>query len=365
MSSLHSSAHPGAIERLPEEVLAMILRYLPDVRSLKSAVLSAKVFHIAFSPVKENITAQVRLNEIDPTVLRLAAIAVKAESDEAYNEEQCNDFIKQHLRPELPIPDVFSRAELYKISALHGCIEDLAVEFGSWALSKAPGFPSKFTGPPSRAEMSRIQRAFYLYHIAFTLYPRIPLKRGPGRQYQYHIHTKIWDLYGKFSAYENSQKKAVGIFLGEVCEPSFDALVPIRPMCRCGRMRQCPLYEEYLMSAGIPKIHPLFKGTADQGSLYIDLVTITRDRDHGKEETGFLLELWREQFTSEDTDPGPEMMCDISAYETLVFDYVYDVEWPEDSNWFQLDEFWDLERMEGMTGGRVHNYREHLGVGSP
>ena len=67
---------PSPVEWLPVEIARMILSALPDVASLRDAVLSSRLFYQAFLAVKMSIKTTVLKNQIDVSVLTEAMAAV-------------------------------------------------------------------------------------------------------------------------------------------------------------------------------------------------------------------------------------------------------------------------------------------------
>lgn len=229
MASLHS-LNPGThhvgiinlpaspIRRIPRETVCNILSFLPEENDLKSAVLSNKIFSKGFSCMKQRIFAQVRLNSMDETVLRLAYTAVKAQGIDHRQKKEIEVFVKQEIGKYLP--ETFTRQEMLDISVLHGYIEPLSARIAPWLIELAPGYPSEATGPPSNSELFRIQRALLFFHIITTLTPVSCMSNGvyilkKNRDWFYDLLTT--QLTPKLADWEFRQVATISDFFVESC----------------------------------------------------------------------------------------------------------------------------------------------------
>ncbi|KAK7746204.1 hypothetical protein SLS62_009420 [Diatrype stigma] len=161
------SVSPGPIKHLPPAIVSRILTFLPSEKDLKSTVLSNKMFSKAFTPTKEKIIAQVRLNYMDKTVLKLANIAIKAQGVDCYEENAVETFQDEKVFEKLlkETPEVFTLRQMLEISSLYGYIEPLSAKAASLFIKECELDASVTSGPPSEAELLRLQRAAFLFHI--------------------------------------------------------------------------------------------------------------------------------------------------------------------------------------------------------
>lgn len=154
------------IERLPVELVCMVLSALPDVMSLQAAVLSCPLFYTAFLPSETSITTSVLLNQVDIRVLPDAIAALESsllQPSDIENHYPILNFLIEimHQRPTLPTS--WSLKTALRLGRPHGYVEQVTKRFIEMALADK-------SGPDATPqEEYRIQRALYTFEVYCNL----------------------------------------------------------------------------------------------------------------------------------------------------------------------------------------------------
>lgn len=207
------------IEKLPVELIRMVLAAIPNVRSLFSAVMSCPLFYLSFIDVDSHITPQVLLNQIDRTVLPEALAAL-------------DSLALLHMpladRGGVGRPGTRSRAlrsrdisccptslrHTLVLGRLHEHVQYFTEVFVAQCLSKDP--LKRVSKPITHKERCRIERAFYRFDMLCG-YFRHPL--GPeawGYAYTFPVvysfldQFTLWELEGLSCIYDFLARELLG-----------------------------------------------------------------------------------------------------------------------------------------------------------
>ncbi|KAI1131796.1 hypothetical protein F5Y10DRAFT_285304 [Nemania abortiva] len=159
-------SRPSLIERLPTELVCMVLSALPDVMSLQAAALSCPLFYSAFMGAKTSTTTAILLKQLDISVLPTAiAASESAEFSHTYNLgpqrlEAFEEFMARHFNPQQQptLPKSLSLNKALRIERLHSGVEQ-------WAKQSIedPTYPHDPSSGPDLTyeDVCRTQRALY------------------------------------------------------------------------------------------------------------------------------------------------------------------------------------------------------------
>ncbi|KAF2762333.1 hypothetical protein EJ05DRAFT_497187 [Pseudovirgaria hyperparasitica] len=196
-------------EKLPVEVLQIILSNLPDVLSLRSSMLVCRRFLAAVRGAEILTTTTVLFKQMDD-VLPEAHIAQEALRLKPCTEDQVQAFITTHLENRQLPPKAWTLKDAVAVANVHVCVSELASQFINTAATKFPGCNYR---PATRTEETRIQRAMYRFEIFCNLF----------RGFENPAPTQTWDAFFlKFSPWENEQLACVHDYFAQAVYPAFN-----------------------------------------------------------------------------------------------------------------------------------------------
>jgi hypothetical protein len=178
MSSQPSSTL--ALETLPVDVIRDILLTLPDVASLDKLIRASPACYRVYQASKDFILFKVLRTQISPQVLREALACFQACKLRQRHDDYVEDFLKYYASHGLPasVPERVSRM----LIRFHKTVELLTADFCSAKLAQHPmtNLPNVNYKPPSRTEIIRIQRGFYLFQLSCDLFRSRCRSHGMG-----------------------------------------------------------------------------------------------------------------------------------------------------------------------------------------
>ncbi|KAI8625206.1 hypothetical protein F5Y19DRAFT_489879 [Xylariaceae sp. FL1651] len=208
------------VERLPLELVQMILSAVPDVASLQTAVLSCPTFYYAFQKVQNTITAQVLRNRIDVSVLPEAIAAYESSwvppLDDRY-VPQCRkaiaNFVTKNIRTRQIAPTSYPLRNALQLERFHFYVDAMAEKFIKAALTKEP--LSRAGSIVTHQERCRIERALYRFEIFCNLFCEELLNDIQcGREDEF--------FFLNFSPWENEQLHCINDFLHRAVCPAWN-----------------------------------------------------------------------------------------------------------------------------------------------
>ncbi|KAI0426620.1 hypothetical protein F5Y09DRAFT_318433 [Xylaria sp. FL1042] len=247
------SSRPGAIEGLPPELVCMALSALPDVESLKVAVLSCPLFYDAFRNAETSITTHVLFNQIDASVLPEAMAAFESSCLRPLDKKRPNpnrdatmNFVTQNLRQRSTPPRNWLLKRALPLGRLHSCVEELAKQFAEAAL------PESST---THQERCRIQRALYRFEIYCNLFRELNLEESIIYADQSNL------FFAKFAPWENEQLGCIHDFLVRAVSPAFNEVVEHNiawghARVAYGYSMDAP-YIQHILSLGLKKLYEI------------------------------------------------------------------------------------------------------------
>jgi hypothetical protein len=198
------------IENLSVELKQTILSSIPDVLSLRSAALSCPALYHPLLSAETIITTRVLLNEVGFDVLSEACITQEALRLDCPTEQDIRDFIAKNLHERRLPPQSWTLSAAIPIAKFHACLSDMALKFIRTTAMKPPLCG---TGPVTRAEISRIERAMYRFEMFCGLFSGFGNCRS-------HLLEGLWDtLFLNFSPWENEQLACVHDYLVQAVYP--------------------------------------------------------------------------------------------------------------------------------------------------
>ncbi len=194
------------VDKLSVELQQLILSNIPDILSLRSAVLSCRTLYNAFLSRDASITTNVLFNQIDADVLPEALLSQEAQSLE-HSEFNVQNFIAEHLDTRQVPSGPWRLRDALSLGHMHSIVEDLTEQFIASAIAM-----SYFgTKSATRTEIARVQRAMYRLQTLYDLF-RDFTQGDPD----INVHWYWADFTESFALWELEQMACVQNFLGEV-----------------------------------------------------------------------------------------------------------------------------------------------------
>ena len=227
-SDAHRSSNP--FDTLPPELKQEIISLLPNVSSVKSAMMTCASLYHAFHDAEPLILTRVLQKQIHPDIAFEALLSYKTwlldQTFKALDEPWDTDAVRDVLRsyngnrsPSLRSEWVLRNALF--LSNLHEQVEFFSQRFASSALSiDLTGAPfSSYEAQPSAGEIHRIQRTFYRFEIYCNLF-RLHERKGrygprnllrPSQRICPREQQRI--LFEQFPPWENEQLACIRDYL--------------------------------------------------------------------------------------------------------------------------------------------------------
>lgn len=208
---------------LPIEVKLVIMSALPDVWSLTSTALTCSSLYRILADNEALLTSKVLLNETNFDILPEAVAALESSRLKPWTRQHIRDFTFQHLHARKLPTQRYALSDALHISKLYYHVRYFAVDFASKTLAKRPvsGHLEPTSAPPSQAELTRIQRAFYRFEIYCNLF------RDPERTL-FSVAEQRDVFFSCFSPWENEQLACIHDYLFRVVSPG---MYPLQLPC--------------------------------------------------------------------------------------------------------------------------------------
>ena len=205
----------SALERMPVEIRQQLLGLLPDLMSLRSAILTCSSFHQAFISAEVLLTTSVLKNQVDLEVLPEAVAALESSYLRPWTRERIQDFVHYHLDSRKSQLPSWTLSEALPLDSLHRHVQSFAAAFALEALTKQLGLDEldaipKY--PPSSDEIHRIQRALYRFELYCNLF-------GDPKRTEFKINEQMRLFFFKFSPWEIEQLGSIHDYLFRVISP--------------------------------------------------------------------------------------------------------------------------------------------------
>ena len=211
---------------LPLELKRAILSFLPDVTSLRTAILTCRTFYSTYLEAESFLLADVLGQEI-PAKLILDALAAHdasklGETTLTWSPEKvAGIMLRFDGKHSGSLARPWKLADAWNLSNLHKTIQIFSLEFVDAAVlwseeddSVAPKLPSR---KPSSSEIQRIQRSFYRYETFSNLFrARPPSSMAPRVLFDPLDQHLLF--FKNFPAWEIEQMVCVHEFLLNVLE---------------------------------------------------------------------------------------------------------------------------------------------------
>ena len=209
------------MDRLPTELLLMVLSEIDDVASLQSAFLSSPWVRNPFSnpllnkKLRDEVTFRVLNNEIGSDILPEALLTFLSKPLVRARGDVLSKFLNHAKRTRLAELS-WSITDALEISRFHIIIDNFSRNYANKVLAGAP--TSDYKVPritqPTPTETGRIQRAFYRFEIFCNLFP-------PLSNISYNKMKDEWaDFFNRFAPWENEQLACIHDFLVREITPS-------------------------------------------------------------------------------------------------------------------------------------------------
>lgn len=219
----------ASLGRLPVEIKRLILSELDDFDSLKSATLSGRALHSAFT---SGIASQVLSNQIGVQVLPEAVASIEASRlPPKRTAQELSDFLEQHFHAREGKTVSLTVAQATSFAKLDDCVGKLAFMFAKECLARVPvpkpqnpafdSLAAFSTLTPTATETARIRRALYRFEAFSKVFRKHRTFRIPDKC--------LDDFWRRFSNWENEQLACIQDFLYRLASPGKPA--PLTPMC--------------------------------------------------------------------------------------------------------------------------------------
>ncbi|KAI1821967.1 hypothetical protein F4861DRAFT_516555 [Xylaria intraflava] len=198
------------MDRLPLELLQRLLTHL-DIKTLRNAALSCRIFFNAFKSAEAIITGQALLRQINYEVLPEAILVDKSWGLNAnYQYEIDPDFtylneiaiskalaFTESLKHREPAPTRWKLVDALRLAEFHGKVSYLASQAAHQALEKQPRLLPAGESPvgvPTCEEMCRFERALYRFQLYCNVVHPAFLSEGFLPRNLYFEYFAPWEI---------------------------------------------------------------------------------------------------------------------------------------------------------------------------
>ncbi|KAI1311828.1 hypothetical protein F5Y03DRAFT_342503 [Xylaria venustula] len=254
------------IERLPLELLQMILSALPDVVLLQTAVLSCPLFYRSFLEAESAIVTQVLFNQLDMTLLPEAiataeSACLRPHDTDPKSREAIIEFVTRNLHQRSTLPGSWSLTKALHIGRFHFHVQAFTDMFINTTFARIPRVQSDSvatrtaTRAATRQERKRVECALYRFEIYCNLFRESRNAESPIYEEQRQL------FFQNFAPWENEQLGCIHDFLFEVIAPIFNDIlegnsfwkeIPVRRATDVGDH-----HVQHIMSFGLKKLHDI------------------------------------------------------------------------------------------------------------
>lgn len=201
---------------LPPEIRKIVLVNLPDLPTLRSAVLSHSCLNCVFVENRNCIIKSVVTSHVSPVLLPVALSALEASRIEPWSQLKVFQLLDRHHSPYICPPYQLTMHDAHCLEKMHSDLCFFARGFAAAALSKHP--LTGDTEPPSEMtanEWHRISHNFYLFEFYCQLFRGrdSSLDRDPKSSPDFE-ESEVRDLYKRrHSFWEIEQQTCVYEYL--------------------------------------------------------------------------------------------------------------------------------------------------------
>ncbi|KAI1322354.1 hypothetical protein F5Y16DRAFT_416053 [Xylariaceae sp. FL0255] len=209
---------PGPIGKLPTEIMTKVLSCLPDVASLKSALVSSPIIFRPCWDQKTTIKIRVLFNAIDPGVFPEAVAAyasskLRGEDGELKDMKAVTLLLHSHFSRRTMPKKAWTLAEQCEMGQFHVYVADLTKKFNTSIIDSGE-CTNRVT------EDRRVQRALYLFEVFCNVFRRSP----SGLRIRYNgewknTATRVFFKY--FAPWEVEQLACIRDFRGAYIAPIY------------------------------------------------------------------------------------------------------------------------------------------------
>lgn len=168
---------PPSLESLPPEIISLILKFMPNIRALRSLVFACPHVHRCYVTQRESVLLTVLTQEL-PAQIQLTLVAcLKAPNVTA--QQTLNSTYEKFMDRYPVFKSPFENSALAALSTeivsaarLHNIVTDCVQDFAT-SCAHSCGFPIDAPGPHrplSPTEKYRLFRAFYRYELFIRLF---------------------------------------------------------------------------------------------------------------------------------------------------------------------------------------------------
>ncbi|KAI1211943.1 uncharacterized protein F4807DRAFT_416990 [Annulohypoxylon truncatum] len=201
------------MDKLPMEIVQNIFFRIDNFDTLRSAILTCRHLHAAFTSRERSIVTQVLVNQIGWDVLPEAIVVDESFRLEAYNSslgtydsQKAEEFSKKHLShrmTSLSEPARWNLAEALPLVRLHKVVKFLAKQIADYIcgpryvrqgqlMYRLPFEPCE--PMPSSEGLYRIQRALYRFQLYWNMFGLSEAGAGLAtRRYAYFRIFSVWE----------------------------------------------------------------------------------------------------------------------------------------------------------------------------
>lgn len=164
---------PNPFLALPPEVKQAIFSALPDVRTLRSLLLTCSLLYRTFLDSESLIIESILHTQIGPNLMYDAIIVFQSTTLEPYSNDAAIELLKLYATQDLTcLTQIWKLRDALAIDGLFDNIEFFSRGFASSALSSNPvtGLDETSPSPLSMLESNRIKRTFYRYELFCNIF---------------------------------------------------------------------------------------------------------------------------------------------------------------------------------------------------
>lgn len=216
--ALVAKASPAqvSINRLPPELIIIILSHVSDARSLMRLALVSKTVYHGFMVAERDIAQAVCINQTDPLLMREVVAVIRSMQMSPWSSEKVTQDLKIFFTPEPDLTvskwDLKTAVSIWKVQNL---VKAFTAGFASSALLKLGGDTANI--PFTRSELRRFERAFWRFELYCNLFRNTYLDRIRRSYFIYEQQKEVF--LDRLPPLENEQLTCVYDYLrGQIAE---------------------------------------------------------------------------------------------------------------------------------------------------
>jgi hypothetical protein len=193
------------LETVPPELRMAIIDRLPDIVTLINLLVASRVYKSDWDWSHGRQVFDILEREVGRDVLQLAVISEAALKVSHDHEKHILSFIGRLLRGMRRIPRIMAKNLALRISMEHQAIKYFTYAYfrRCFRRLRIAGAPAGFVAPPTKQELERCYRGFYLHKTAVNLFYHDGYPKKLVNSYSMRrLATHFW---GAFSHEEQHQ----------------------------------------------------------------------------------------------------------------------------------------------------------------